>query len=186
MRLLWDLFVVFTRVALSSWGAGPASLALMQREVVAAGWTNPAEFADAVAVGNALPGPISPQVSAFVGYKVAGISGAVVAASGTVVPATLLMLAMIVFFFGVKDSKVVASMLAAVRPVVVGLLLWTAFDMGRTVFGAQVSGWWHILVHGWDKLLFAAAAFAILTFTRLNPAFLILGAAALGLVVYRN
>jgi chromate transporter len=96
------------------------------------------------------------------------------------------MLAMIVFFFGVKDSKVVASMLAAVRPVVVGLLLWTAFDMGRTVFGASLSGWLHALVHGWDKLLFAAAAFAVLTFTRLNPAFLILGAAVLGVVVYRH
>ena len=186
MRLLWDLFAVFTRVALFSWGGGPASLALMQREVVTAGWTNPAEFADAVAVGNALPGPIAPQVSAFVGYKVAGFSGAVAAAAGTVVPATLLMLGMIVFFFGVKDSKAVASMLAAVRPVVVGLLLWTAFDMGRSVFVASSSSWLHALVHGWDKLLFAAAAFAALTFTRLNPAFLILGAAVLGVVVYRH
>ena len=185
MQTLWHLFVVFTRVALFSWGGGPASLALMQREVVTAGWTNPAEFADAVAMGNALPGPIAPQVSAFVGYKVAGFSGAVAAAAGTVVPATLLMLAMIVFFFGVKDSKAMVSMLTAVRPVVVGLLLWTAFDMGRTVFGASVSGWLHALVHGWDKLLFAVAALAILTFTRLNPALLILAAAALGLVVYR-
>lgn len=186
VRLLWDLFVVFTRVALFSWGGGPASLALMQREVVASGWTNSAEFADAVAVGNALPGPIAPQVSAFVGYKVAGFSGAVAAAAGTVVPATLLMLAMIVFFFGVKDSKVVASMLAAVRPVVVGLLLWTAFDMGRAVLGVNAAGWARVLVHGWDKLLFAAAAFAVLTFTRLNPAFLILAAAVLGVVVYRQ
>ena len=185
MRLLWELFVVFTRVALFSWGGGPASLALMQREVVAAGWTNPAEFADAVAVGNALPGPIAPQVSAFVGYKVAGFAGAVFAAIGTVVPATLLMLVMIVFFFSVKDSKVVASMLTVVRPVVVGLLLWTAFDMGRTVFALNTSAWARALIHGWDKLLFAAAAFAILTFTRVNPAFLILGAAVLGVVVYR-
>lgn len=185
MRLLWELFVVFTRVALFSWGGGPASLALMQREVVAAGWTSPAEFADAVAVGNALPGPIAPQVSAFVGYKVAGVAGAVVAAAGTVVPATLLMLVMVVFFFGVKDSPYVAAMLAAVRPVVVGLLLWTAMDMGRTVFGTRASGWWSAFIHGWDKLLFAGVAFAILTFTRLNPAFLILGAAVLGFVVYR-
>jgi chromate transporter len=179
MSLLLDLFVVFTRVALFSWGGGPASLALMQREVVAAGWTNAAEFADAVAVGNALPGPIAPQVSAFVGYKVAGLAGAVAAVAGTVVPATALMLGMIVFFFGVKDSQAVKSMLAVVRPVVVGLLVWTAWDMGRTVFGAQGSGC------GWDKVVFAAAAFAVLTFTRLNPAVLILGAAVLGLAAYR-
>lgn len=185
MRLLLDLFVVFTRVALFSWGGGPASLALMQREVVAAGWANAGEFADAVAVGNALPGPIAPQVSAYVGYKVAGLSGAVVAAAGTVVPTTVLMLVMIVLFFGVKDSKAVVAMLAAVRPVVVGLLLWTAYDMGCAVFGAHGNGWARALVQGWDKLAFTAAAFMILTATRLNPAFLILSAAALGLALYR-
>ena len=185
MRLLLDLFVVFTRVAFFSWGGGPASLALMQREVVAAGWTNAGEFADAVAVGNALPGPIAPQVSAYVGYKVAGFSGAVAAAAGTVVPTTVLMLVMIVLFFGVKDSKTVAGMLVVVRPVVVGLLLWTAYDMGRSVFGVPGNGWARALAHGWDKLAFAGAAFVILTATRLNPAFLILGAAALGLALYR-
>jgi len=105
MMLLWKIFAVFTRVSLFSWGGGPASLALMQREATAEGWVTPPEFADAVALGNALPGPIAPQVSAFVGYKMAGLPGAV--------------------------------------------------------------------------------AFGLLTFTRLNPAFIILGAAAFGFGVYR-
>src|SRR5690349_4980044 len=83
IKLLWEIFILFTRVALFSWGGGPASLALMQREVVTAGWTTNEEFADAVAVGNALPGPIAPQVSAYVGYKLSGIWGAVSAAMGT-------------------------------------------------------------------------------------------------------
>src|SRR5512135_2165514 len=100
MALLWDIFILFTRVAIFSWGGGPASLALMQRECVSAGWTDSAEFADAVALGNALPGPIAPQVSAYVGYKMAGFAGAVAAAAGTVLPTTLLMLVMIVVFFG--------------------------------------------------------------------------------------
>lgn len=84
-----ELFWLFTRVAFLSWGGGPASLALMQRECVAVGWVTPEEFADAVAVGNSLPGPIAPQVSAFIGYKLAGTWGAA-AAAGTVVPTTLL------------------------------------------------------------------------------------------------
>ena len=72
--LLWQIFFLFTRVALFSWGGGPASLALMQREATSARWLPPGqtepvpwltpdEFADAVAIGNALPGPIAPQVS---------------------------------------------------------------------------------------------------------------------------
>jgi chromate transporter len=139
--LLWDIFFVFTRVALFSWGGGPASLALMQREVTGHGWTTASEFADAVAIGNALPGPIAPQVSAYVGYKLAGTPGAVAAASGTVLPTTILMLIMVVLFFGVKDAPIVRSMLTAVRPVVIGLLVWTAYDMARSVFGAGKTGW---------------------------------------------
>jgi len=184
MMLLWKIFLVFTRVSLFSWGGGPASLALMQRETTAQGWVTPPEFADAVAVGNALPGPIAPQVSAFVGYKLAGVPGAVAAAGGTVLPATLLMLVMVAMFFGIKDSPAVQAMLKAVRPVVVGLLVWTAYDMAGTVFGARQDGW-PSLLQEWDKVAIAVAAFALLTLTKINPAFIILGAAALGFGVYR-
>ena len=109
-------------------------MALMQRMSVEEGWTTPPEFADALAVGNALPGPIAPQVAAYVGYKVAGLSGAISAVLGTVGPTTILMLVMIVLYFQVKDSPTVAAMLKAVRPVVVGLLLWTTLDIARSVF----------------------------------------------------
>ena len=44
VKLLWDIFLLFTRVALFSWGGGPASLALMQREVVTAGWATTEEL----------------------------------------------------------------------------------------------------------------------------------------------
>jgi chromate transporter len=185
MILLWQIFILFTRVALFSWGGGPASLALMQRETTAAGWVTPEEFADAVAVGNALPGPIAPQVSAFIGYRLAGLTGAVSAVVGTVVPATVLMLVMVVFFFQVKDSQTVKAMLRAVRPVVIGLLIWTAYDMARTVFGAGKLGWGASLVQGWDKLVFVLVSFVLLTFTQINPVFIILGAAAVGFFIYR-
>jgi chromate transporter len=183
--ILWKLFVVFTRVALFSWGGGPASLALMQRECVSAGWVTSAEFADAVAMSNALPGPIAPQVSAYVGFKLAGVPGAVMAAMGTVLPTTLLMLIMIIFFFRMKDAPAVKSMLAAVRPVVIGLLLWTAYDMAVSVFGAGNLGWGLAVSRGWDKALIAVAAFALLILTKINPVYLVFGAAVFGFFVYR-
>ncbi len=183
--MLWQIFWLFTRVAIFSWGGGPASLALMQREVTAAGWATPAEFADGVAFGNALPGPIAPQVSAFVGYKLAGVPGAVAAAVGTVVPTTALMLVLIAFFFGIKDSPTIKSMLVAVRPVIIGLLLWTAYDVAVTVFNVRGMGWGPALIASWDKLIIVVVTFALLTFTKINPVFLIVGAALLGFLVYR-
>jgi len=195
-KLLWDIFFLFSRVALFSWGGGPASLALMQREATSAlwipagqtapvPWITPIEFADAVALSNALPGPIAPQVSAYVGYKLAGTPGAVAAAAGTVLPATLLMLILIIYFFGIKDSPIVQAMLQAVRPLVVGLLLWTAYDMAVNVFGVNKLGWGAALAAGWDKLLIVAVSFALLVFTKINPVFLVIGAALLGYAVYR-
>ena len=183
--LLWHIFVLFTRVAIFSWGGGPASLALMQREVTAAGWLTPSEFADAVALGNALPGPIAPQVSAYVGYRLAGTAGAIVAAAGTVLPTTMLMLVMVVAFFGIKENRAVTAMLTAVRPVVIGLLIWTAYDMARSVFGVPRSDWMHALTAHWDGVLIALVSFAVLTFTRVNPVWVIISAAALGFFVYR-
>ncbi|HEX9019124.1 MAG TPA: chromate transporter [Anaerolineaceae bacterium] len=185
LQLLWQLFFVFTRVALFSWGGGPASLALMQRESVSAGWVTPAEFADAVALGNALPGPIAPQVSAYVGYKIGGFYGAVAAVTGTVIPSTLLMLGMIIYFFSVKDSTTIRAMLAAVRPIVVGLLVWTAYNMATSVFSVNNTNWLVGLGQNWDKVALAVIAFALLTFTKINPVFIVIGAAVFGFIAYR-
>jgi chromate transporter len=185
MDLLFQIFILFTRVALFSWGGGPASLALMQREVLSAGWATAEEFADAVAVSNALPGPIAPQVSAYVGYKLAGIPGAISATMGSVVPTTVLMLVMIAIFFGVKNSPAVVAMLKAVRPLVVGLLAFVAFDMFRTVWGAPSMGWGKALAMGWDKAAIAGVTFVLLLFTNISPAWLVLGAAILGYLVYK-
>jgi len=183
--LFLKIFNLFTRVALFSWGGGPASLALMQREVTMAGWSTSAEFADAVAIGNALPGPIAPQVSAYIGYKLAGLPGAIAAVTGTVLPTTVLMMVMVVYFFGVKDSAVVKAMLQAVRPVVVGFLLWTTYEMAYSIFSVKKLGWSAALGGGWDKVLIVVVVFALLVLTRINPVFVILGAAALGFAVYR-
>jgi len=183
--LLFRIFWVFTKVALLSWGGGPASLALMQRETTSEEWVTSAEFADAVAVGNALPGPIAPQVSAFIGYKLAGFSGAIMAAAGTVIPTTVLMLIMIVAFFQVKDSPSIQAMLKAVRPAVIGFLLWTAYDMGATVLVGKGSTLGVALVQNWDKFVIVLVSFGVLTFTKVNPAVVVLGAATLGWLLYR-
>lgn len=185
--IYWELFWVFTKVAFLSWGGGPASLALMQRECVAAGWITQAEFAEAVAVGNSLPGPIAPQVSGYVGYKLAGFWGATAAATGTVVPTTLLMLAVIGYFVQIRESKDLQAMLMAVRPVVVGFLLWTTYDLALSVFRVNaLGGWGPALTAGWDKAAIALGTFSVLTLTPINPVFVILGAALLGWLVYRR
>ncbi len=185
MNLYLKLFLVFTKIALFSWGGGPASLALMQREVVSEGWITPDDFATAIALSNAMPGPTAPQASAYVGYKVAGIWGAIFATAGTVLPTTILVLILITMFFNIKDNPALLAMLKAVKPLVVGLLAYVAFDMFRTVWGTAKLGWGQALMLGWDKALIAAITFGLLIFTNISPVWLVLAAAGIGLLVYR-
>jgi chromate transporter len=184
-KMLLQIFWLFTKVAMFSWGGGPASLGLMQREVIAAGWLTPDEFADDIAISNALPGPTAPQASAYVGYKLAGWPGAVTAVAGTVVPATLLMLILITVFFNIKDNIYMKGALQGVRPFVVGLLVWTAVQIAFTVFGLNKQGLGSSLVHDWSKWLIAIGAFIILTFTTISPIWLVLVAAGIGIIFFR-
>jgi len=184
-KLLWQIFWLFTKVAMFSWGGGPASLGLMQREVVSAGWLTPNEFADDIALSNALPGPTAPQASAYVGYKLAGWPGALTAVAGTVVPATLLMLILIIGFFSIKDNLYMKAAIQGVRPFVVGLLAWTAYQIAETVFGLDKQGLGTSLVHSWDKWLIVLGTFLVLTFTSISPIWLVLATAGIGLIFFR-
>jgi chromate transporter len=184
-KLLWQIFWLFTKVAMFSWGGGPASLGLMQREVVAAGWLSPDEFADDIALSNALPGPTAPQASAYVGYKLAGWPGALTAVAGTVVPATLLMLILIIGFFSIKDNLYMKAAIKGVRPFVVGLLAWTTYQMAITIFGLNKQGLGVSLAHSWDKWLIVLGTFLILTFTNISPIWLVLATAGIGLIFFR-
>ena len=68
---------------------------LMEQECVQqAGWLNSEEFIDALAMGNALPGPIAIKMAAMVGWKVGGPLGCIAAIVGVAAPAVLLMLAL--------------------------------------------------------------------------------------------
>jgi chromate transporter len=184
-NLLWQIFWLFTKVAMFSWGGGPASLGLMQREVVAVGWLTPSEFADDIALSNALPGPTAPQASAYVGYKLAGWTGAITAVAGTVIPATLLMLILIIGFFSIKDNLYMKAAIQGVRPFVVGLLIWTSYQIAVTVFGLDKQGLGTSLIHSWDKWLIVLGTFLVLTFTSISPIWLVLVTAGIGLIFFR-
>jgi chromate transport protein ChrA len=69
--------------------------------------------------------------------------------------------------------------------VVVGLLAWTAYDLAREMLNADSLGWTSALQLGWDKLIIAGLALLVLITTSINPVFVVIAAALLGLVMYR-
>jgi len=200
MLTLLQIFWVFAKVGVLAYGGGPSMIPLMQQEVVSAGWLSREDFVDALALGNALPGPIACKMSLYVGFKQAGLIGALVGLSGTIAPSGVLMLILAAFFLQAKDSTIVKAALQAVRPTVVGLLLWTAYDLGNQVLRAKGASWSAAVGTNWDKFLIALVVFFTVTyFTNADatgnswlgfikssaPALAILAAAVFGIAVYR-
>ena len=121
-------------------------------------------------MGNALPGPIATKMSAYVGYKIAGLWGALAALVGTVIPTAVAMLGLAGLYFKYKDTSQVIGMLKAVRPVVVVLLLQTTWDMGVKSFPIPVT--WII----------ALVALVLIFQFKLHPIFLIVASMLFGYV----
>ncbi len=140
LLLLPRLAVVFARLGAVSFGGGMAMVPILDHQVVGElGWLTPREFADAVTLGQITPGPIA-ITATFVGYRVAGLVGSVVATAGTFVPPFLITVAATRSLDAFRHSRWVAATLAALSPVVVGIVAAAAISMGRsTVHG--VGGW---------------------------------------------
>ena len=173
MPLLLRIFFAFAKVSIFGYGGGPSMIPLIQEEVVDVnGWLTTEEFVDALAMGNSLPGPIATKMSAYVGYKLAGLPGSLAGVLGMVAPSMILMLVMAVFFFRYKDTPKVQATLKAVRPAVVALLALTVYE----IFPQSVTSW--------DTALIMIVAFALVAFLKVHPALAILGTAILGLVIY--
>lgn len=161
----WHLFLAFFRVGILGYGGGPSSIPLIHKEVVDKyKWMNDDEFADVLALGNTLPGPIATKMAGYIGYRVAGILGLINATLSTIVPTILLMIVLLTTISNIKDYPWVQGMTAAVVPVVgvmLATLTWDFFKNSRKSLGWMKS------------IVLVCVSLLLLEVFGLHPAFLI-------------
>ena len=175
MSTLWNVFLAFFRSSILSYGGGPASIPLMKKEVVGNfGWFTNEQFADALAAGNTLPGPIAPKMAAYVGFNVAGVMGAVVAVVAAVVPTAIAIVILAKLLLVYKDNPRVKSMLVVAKPIVVILLLQTAIDLMTKNNFPNIAAY-----------VVSIVAFAAVIFLKVNPAIVMLSGLVIGFSFYK-
>ena len=97
---------------------------LIQREVIKKkGWIEEKDFLDMLVLAQSTPGPIAVNTSVFVGYKVAGVAGAIMATLGTILPSFMVILMLALFFAQVRENRYVDAAFRAMRPAVVALIV---------------------------------------------------------------
>jgi chromate transport protein ChrA len=171
LSLLLALASVFLRVGAATFGGGLVMIPLIEAEVVEKHhWLSHQDFADATALGQITPGPVL-ITATFVGYRVAGTLGALVATITVFLPAFLMTLAAGSSLRRFRANRQVQSFLRGVTPAVVGLLIAAAWSIGR-------AG-----IHTWLGAIVAAAATFIYARFRPNPFWIMFGTGVLTFII---
>lgn len=175
---LWNLFVAFFRASNLGFGGGPAIIPLIQAEAVDHyQWMTNAEFTDALAVANALPGPIATKIATYIGYQVASWPGVFVALAATVVPTVIILIFLGTLLMKYANSDALKSMLKGVRPIVTALLAVVAFQMGMAAFDIQAP-------LDFFTVVIAVVAAGAIYFFKIHPALLIVSSMFIGYIVF--
>ena len=123
MKELFDLFWTFCKIGALTFGGGYAMLPLIQREIVEnKKWSTEKEILDYYAVGQCTPGVIAVNTATFIGYKLKGIIGGIIATLGVVFPSLIIILIIAAFLQNFADLAIVQSAFAGIRVAVVALI----------------------------------------------------------------
>ncbi|MFB5662825.1 chromate transporter [Alteribacillus sp. HJP-4] len=172
--IYWELFLAFFIPGIVGYGGGPASIPLIEYEVVQKyEWISVNQFGEILALGNTLPGPIATKMAGYIGYEMAGIPGAFIALFATIAPSLIAMLLLLSLLLKFKDSPRVKQMTAFIRPAVAVLLGVLAIQFFQNAH--EGAGIMHTAVLG-------VGSFLMFEKSRLHPSMVILLALLYGAV----
>lgn len=159
--------MAFFRVGIFGYGGGPSSIPLVYKEAVDRyKWMKDDDFSDVLALGNALPGPIATKMAGYIGYRVGGIIGMLVALFATMVPTVVMLILLLTALNAYKDIPWVQGISKAVVPVVgvmLGVLTWDFVKKSKSYFGWLLT------------FILTIASLVLMELLNVHPAILIIG-----------
>lgn len=175
-----QLFLSFLQVGAFSIGGGYAAMPLIQSQVVTShGWLTMSEFTDLITIAEMTPGPIAVNSATFVGIRIAGVGGAVIATLGCILPSCLIVSLLAFVYYRYKQLSALQSVLASLRPAVVALIASAGLSILNLV--AFNGGSARLDNVNWLGLGTFITAFFILRRLKWNPIFVMVLCGAAGL-----
>ncbi len=143
---LFELFCVFFKISLFTFGGGAAMLPLLERELVEKrNYVTEKDILDYYAIGQCTPGIIAINTATFVGYKLRGVAGAFWATAGIIAPSFFIIL----FIAGAAGSffedKTVQHAMNGIRVMVVVLIFQACFQMYRGALAFKIQKWFFFI-----------------------------------------
>ena len=186
--MLAQLFLSFLQVGAFSVGGGYAAMPLIQAQVVERfSWLTMEEFTNLITIAEMTPGPIAVNAATFVGLRIGGVPGALIATFGCILPSLILVPVLSWAYARFRSGQAMQTVLSLLRPVVVALIASAALGILFTaVLATDLLSPDSFSVDWLNVLLFAGALLFLRRF-KANPIVVMAGcggvyllAAALG------
>lgn len=164
-----ELFWSFLQIGLFSFGGGYAAMPLIQGQVVTDhGWLSMTEFTDLITISQMTPGPIAINSATFVGIKIAGIPGALVATIGCILPSCIIVTLVAKLYLKYRNMAVLQGVLNSLRPAVVAMIASAGISILITAFWGNEA---EVVLSqtNWVMVLIFAGCIVLLQKFRMNP-----------------
>ena len=164
------LFLSFFKIGAFAFGGGYSFLPLIEREVVEKyHWLTKEEFLDVLGIATTFPGAISIKYPTYVGYKIAGIPGAIAANIGNIVAPAVIIIFAFNIYMRYKNIPAVKSAFSMIHLAVFAMIIAVAFQLVNINHLIQIK-----------SLLAVIICFVLFLYTKIHPALIIIGAGIVG------
>ena len=183
MSLFLDMFITFFKLGAVSFGGGYAMIPLIQKEVEShPAWLaimNMRQFTDMIAISAMAPGPIATNTCTILGFKLAGLPGALIACLSVSLPSLMLILIIGQLFIKYQNHPMVKAAFYGLRPTIVAIIGYAAikFALSNGIIGGSS------FIDVKSAILLVLSLIFLLK-TKLHPAYLILAAGIVGAFIF--
>lgn len=180
-----ELFLSFMQIGLFSIGGGYAAMPLIQEQVVELHpWLTMTQFADIVTIAEMTPGPIAINAATFVGIQIGGITGAIIATLGCILPSCIIVMSLAYIYYRFRGLNIVQGVLSGLRPAVVAMI----GSAGISLFILAVYGQKSLPSNLGDidyiSLIIFAIGFFIMRKWKPSPLIVMAGSGLAGIILY--
>jgi chromate transporter len=172
--LLLKIFLEFCKIGIIAFGGGNAIFPILHHEVVETlHWVSAQDFLYMVSIAETTPGPIGMNLATFIGYRLAGFLGALIATVGYTFLPFLIMLFVAIVAVRIRENKIYKKFLSAIMVVVLVLLMRAVYLMAKGGFSDL------------RPYFLALAAFIVfMKFKKLNPIYLLIICGVIGMLLF--
>jgi chromate transporter len=183
-----QIFVSFFQIGLFSFGGGYAALPLIENQVIDVHkWLSLAEFADLITISQMTPGPIALNAATFVGTRVGGLLGAIVATIGCITPSCIIVLMLAYLYYKYKNLSTIQGVLNGLRPAVVSLIASAGISiLALALFKTEVTTLLNVKFSDINivSLILIVIGVFVLKKYKSNPIHIIMASGVVGFIIY--